>query len=151
LEKKAKKILFGLFKSVSNPDETIVCSVPQLNWLVSNPFSMAGQWKNPDGTFQSSVGKTKEGEKVLDRKIRLDERIDKYIAGLSVKGFISYGETDFLYRINVKEEGFKTGTMLESLKGRAAIWLKENIIIFICLGIIGALVLAGILYSAYLK
>ena len=151
MEKKAKKILFGLFKSVSNPDETIVCSATELNWLASNSFSMAEQWRTPGGTFQSSAERTREGEKILDSKTRLEERIDKYISELSAKGFITYRETDFLYRINVKDEGFKTGTMLESMKGRTAMWFKENLIVFICLGIMCALVVAGILYSAYLK
>ena len=95
--------------------------------------------------------KVKKGEDILDTKTRLEDKIEGCLSNLEAKGLISYRKTDYLFRINVKSDGFEKGKLLDDKKWRFVMWLKDNIIIFIYLAIIGALVLAALLYTEYLR
>jgi hypothetical protein len=151
LDKNTRKILFGLCQLDKKTGDTIICSAPELNWLVENPVSKATGWPTPGGRFRSSGGKSRDGEVILDRKTRLEDKIDRYLSDLEKNGFISYRKTDFLYRINIRAEGFERAKPLESKKGRISLWLGDNTTLFIYLAVVAALVLAGLIYAGYFR
>ena len=146
MKKNERKILFGLYHAAKKPEETVVCSAPELNWLVVNQLKKAGRWMTGKGSYRSIGEKERKGEDIIDRKTRLEDKIDGYVSGLAEKGFVSYRKTDFLYRINLRKEGIERITSMETPKGRLLLWLRDNVIFFIYLGVVAALVLTGLLF-----
>lgn len=146
MKKNEKKILFGLYHAAKKPEKTVVCSAPELNWLVANPLKKAVQWVTGKGSYRSIGEKEREGEDIIDRKTRLEDKMDGHLFSLEEKGFINYRKTDYLYRINLREGGIERITSMETPKGRLLLWLQDSVIFFIYLGVVAVLVLAGLLF-----
>ena len=131
-----KKILFGVYGAVEKTNGIVACSAPELNWLVKNNLSRAGEWREESGSFRFSGPENVDSKTYLTEKTRLENEIDKNILYLEKRSLINVIRTDFLYRISVTEKGIETARLLESVRGQMVLWFREKRIAFILFAVL---------------